>query len=71
MAKTERKDTRQIMDEELQRRLEIYYAECKPGSKYSPIKPMTLKGLLPAIVISAILTIYLIVGMVAFPALYP
>ena len=67
----DKKDARQIMDEELQRRLECYCSECKPGSEYGPIKPMGFKQFLPALVISIILTIYLIVGMVAFPALYP
>ena len=67
----DKKDPRQIMEEELQRRLECYCSECKPGSEYSPIKPMGFKQFLPALIISIILTIYLIVGMVAFPALYP
>jgi len=68
---TEHKDTRQLMDEELQTRLQRYDAEVKPGSKDSPIKPMTFKHFLPALICSIILTIFLIIGMVAFSALYP
>jgi len=50
----DKKDARQIMDEELQRRLECYCSECKPGSEYSPIKPMGFKQFLPALIISII-----------------
>ena len=60
-----------VMDSELQRRLDCYHVECKPGSEDSPIKPMTFKGFLPALIISIILTVYLIAAMVAFPAFYP
>ena len=64
-------NARSVMDSELQRRLGCYHAECKPGSKNSPIKPMTFKDFIPALIISIILTVYLIAAMVAFPAFYP
>jgi len=60
----------QIFEDELQRRLEIYY-DFKPGTDECPITPLTTKGLIPAIVVSAVLTIYLIAAMVGFQAFYP
>ena len=64
-------DVHDVMASELQRRLDCYNAECKPGGADSPIKPMTFKQFLPALIISIILTVYLIAAMVAFPAFYP
>lgn len=72
MSETKPESTRQIMDSELQRRLDIYNKECKPGSEDSPIKPMTFKQFLPALIISIIFTLYVVFGMlVVFPASYP
>ncbi len=62
--------TDKTFDEELERRLDIYY-DYKPGSPECPIKPLTLKGLMPAIIIAVLLTLYQIYGMIGFSSLYP
>jgi hypothetical protein len=57
-------------DEELERRLDTYY-DSKPGSEECPIKPLTIKGLMPAIIVAILLTLYLLYGMIGFSSLYP
>ena len=71
MDRTDLENDAKLLDEELQRRIENYYTVCKPGKEESPIQPLTLRRLMPAIIISILLTIYVIIGMVAFPTLYP
>jgi len=61
---------RDAFQAELERRLDMYY-DIRPGQEDGEIPPMKLKHFLPAIIISIVLTVYLIAAMIGFGAFYP
>jgi hypothetical protein len=57
----EAKATQEVLDAELNRRLDEYGKVCRTGSKDCLVPPLTLRQYMPAVVISIVLTVLIIV----------
>jgi hypothetical protein len=57
----EAKATQEVLDAELNRRLEEYGKVCRTGCEDCLVPPLTLRQYMPAVIISIVLTVLIIV----------